>query len=155
MFDKRLLAIARETGIAADYWAALKADPERERRVTEPAAIKPIPAATTPLVDPDGNVIERPRQGTTITVRAAARKYGMKDPTISRWASRGILIVLSRPEAKGLPVELDEQRVYDAVSLYLRSKPDKSKGKRIMEEYARADGTPRGAAGRVQLAAAS
>ena len=107
--DQHLLELEQATGIPAIAWQALRDYPERER--VEPQAVQPPDF----LNDDDGNKMPWPAPGTPIGLAEAARKYGVPHPTLSRWAKRGEIVVLERPAKNGLPMEVDERSVYDAV----------------------------------------
>lgn len=105
--DPHLLALEQEAGIPAALWQALRDDPERER----------VESAKPPefLTDSKGERMPWPSPGTRIGLAEAARKYGVPHPTLSRWAKRGEITVLERPERNGFPMQVDERSIYDAV----------------------------------------
>ena len=72
-------------------------------------------------------------RGNKLGIAEAARKYGLPNPTISRWVRRGIIRVLGR---EGQKVLIDEADVAYAVTVY-RLKGGR-KGMRIFDE----DGRP-------------
>lgn len=136
--------LARETGISAAVWDALRDDPERKRtRKARVTNSKPVIADA--LTDDEGNVIPRPPKGTRITIGAASRKYEVAQPNVTRWAKRGRIHVYEAQRGKGYPTEVDEADVYDAVVLYRRAP---GPGRNPL-------GLPRSIASRAQLAAAS
>ena len=57
---------------------------------------------------------------TPIALREAARRYGIHAPTLSRWADRGIVVVLEEAPTKGKPRILDELSVARAAAFYLK-----------------------------------
>lgn len=116
--DPHLKALKRETGIPAALWQALRDDPERER--VEPQTTQPPDF----LTDSKGNKMAWPAHGTPIGLAEAARKYDVPHPTLSRWAKRGEITVIKYPAANGLPMEVDERTVYDAVR-WKTAKPEK------------------------------
>lgn len=109
MPDAHLLAIEEATGIPVAYWQALRDDPERER--VQPQTTRPPDF----LEDADGKIMPWPAPNTPIGLAEAARKYDVPHPTLSRWAKRGEIVVLTPRQANGLPMEVDERSVYDAV----------------------------------------
>ena len=68
----------------------------------------------------------KPRQGTPITLRVASSIYGVAPSTLSRWAARGLVVVISPSPSRGYPCILDEHSVYDIAELYL-SNPGQGK----------------------------
>ena len=61
-----------------------------------------------------------------ISIRAAARKYGVPDPTISRWAARGLIRVLLRTKNE---VYLSED---DLIPVIKRYKQAPGRGRRTV-----------------------
>lgn len=114
MNSAHLLAVSQRTGIPMAYWIALRDDQTRERVVPSPAKPSGIQPADF-LTDETGNILPWPAPNTPIGLSEAARKYGVPHPTLSRWAKRGEIAILRRPEKNGLPMELDERSIYDAV----------------------------------------
>ncbi len=74
---------------------------------------------------------DKPDVGSVISQSAAARKYGVAQPLISRWASKEDVKVVLRPTEPGGPVLLDEVSVWERM---LHFKPKKRKyGQRGMK----------------------
>jgi len=65
-----------------------------------------------------------------ITLNGAARKYGIPEPTLFRWAKRGIIKVLRPSPGNRVPTLIDEKSVEEAVRLY---KTDPGRGKRTVK----------------------
>lgn len=97
----RISALEHVTGIPAAVWQALRDDPDRERRRIEPNMAMPSGANNIP-----------------ISLRAAARKYDIPPMTLSGYAKNGYVLVIDRPEKKGLPIVLDEGTVASVAVLY-------------------------------------
>ena len=53
-----------------------------------------------------------------ISVNAAAKKYGVPQGTLSRWAQRGIVKVLQKPKGHGYKMFIDEASVALAAQYY-------------------------------------
>lgn len=96
----RLQELARKTGVPVEVWQSV---------VSETTNLK--------------TQFPEPRKGQGITVRAAARKYGMPSSTISRWVAREDLgiKVLQQAETRGVGVVVDEHDLWQIVEAYKRN----------------------------------
>lgn len=70
-----------------------------------------------------------PRRGTPITLRAAARTYGVWPKTLSRWVHHGLVAVIAPATGRGHPLTLDEADVSRIVAIYYRNP---GRGKRTL-----------------------
>lgn len=66
-----------------------------------------------------------------IALREASRRYGIHAPTLSRWADRGIVVVLEEPPVRGKQRLLDELSVARAAATYRTAA---AKGSHVMRK---------------------
>lgn len=73
---------------------------------------------------PPGDLMpEELNQAMAISVNAAARKYRVPQSTLSRWAARGRIKILVRPEKHGQKMLVDERSVIAAIESRQRYLP--------------------------------
>lgn len=90
--------LERRTGVPREFWEAMM----QEQALAEDTA-------------------GLPEQGTPISIKAAANRYGLNRPTLNRWVIRGIIHVLQYAERPGDPVLVDEREVAHYARAYQKN----------------------------------